>query len=96
MSPQEAGLDALKRIARNFNNDKAKLRYVDMIYYILRKDGAYAGVALWSGSTDHPARFCAHDGTKRLEPCIALYQGQALNFPPSPRSSDNSAPPARR
>src|SRR5713226_7211436 len=38
MSPLEAGLDALKRIARNYNNDMNKLKFVDMTYYILRKD----------------------------------------------------------
>src|SRR5207248_1189000 len=38
MSPQDAGMEALKRIARNFNNDMAKIRYVGMNYYILRKD----------------------------------------------------------
>src|SRR2546422_5977536 len=46
MSPQEAGMDCLKRIARNHNNDMTRLRYLDMVYYILRKDGAYAGVSL--------------------------------------------------
>jgi N4-(beta-N-acetylglucosaminyl)-L-asparaginase len=86
MSPQEAGLDALKRIARNFRNEDAKLRYVDMKYYILRKDGAYAGVTLWGGPEGNPARFCVHDGTKRLEPCVPLYKGQALEYPPAPRS----------
>jgi N4-(beta-N-acetylglucosaminyl)-L-asparaginase len=91
MSPQEAGLDALKRIARNFNGDTAKLRYVSMIYYILRKDGAYASVTMWSGSPQHPARFCVHDGTKRLEPCIALYQGQGLDFPPNQQSRNRAA-----
>src|ERR1700722_7685587 len=49
MSPLDAGLDALKRIARNYNNDMSKLKFVDMTYYILRKDGAYAGVSLWEG-----------------------------------------------
>src|SRR5579859_2753213 len=95
MSPQEAGLDALKRIARNFNDDTAKLRYVDMIYYILRKDGAYAGVTMWSGSPERPARFCVHDGTKRLEPCIAFYQGEALSYPPSSRMSRRRPSAAR-
>ncbi|HEY7615366.1 MAG TPA: N(4)-(beta-N-acetylglucosaminyl)-L-asparaginase, partial [Terriglobales bacterium] len=38
MSPLEAGMDALKRIARNHNNDMKKLRFLDMTYYILRKD----------------------------------------------------------
>jgi N4-(beta-N-acetylglucosaminyl)-L-asparaginase len=85
MSPQEAGLDTLKRIARNFNNDMNKLRYVDMEYYILRKDGSYAGVTMWSGAPDRPRHFCVHDGNKRLEPCIALYQGAALDYPPNSR-----------
>jgi len=82
MEPRDAGLDVLKRIARNFNNDMAKLRYVDMRYYILRKDGAYAGCSLWSGRAGRPATFCVHDGTKRLEPCVALYQGEPLAYPP--------------
>ncbi len=47
MSPLEAGLDALHRIVRNYNNDMSKLKFIDMTYYILRKDGAYAGVSLW-------------------------------------------------
>ena len=49
MSPLEAGMDALKRIARNYNNDMSKLKFVDMTYYILRKDGAYAGVSSVGG-----------------------------------------------
>ncbi len=93
MSPQEAGMDVLKRIARNFNNDNAKLRYVSMNYYILRKDGAYAGVTMWSGSPERPARFCVHDGTKRLEPCIALFQGQALDYPPGARMRRRAVAP---
>ena len=44
MSPQEAGMDALKRIVRNYNGDMNKLRFMDMIFYALRKDGAYAAV----------------------------------------------------
>ena len=51
MSPHEAGMDALKRIVRNYNDDMNKLRFVDMTYYVLRKDGAYAGVSLWEGYT---------------------------------------------
>ena len=85
MSPQEAGLDVLKRIAHNFNNDMTKLRYVSMNYYILRKDGAYAGVTMWSGTAERPSRFCVHDGNRRLEPSVALYQGTALPYPPTSR-----------
>jgi N4-(beta-N-acetylglucosaminyl)-L-asparaginase len=82
MEPRDAGLDALKRIVRNYNGEMAKLRYVDMRYYLLRKDGAYAGVSLWSGRAGRPATFCVNDGTKRLEPCVALYQGEPLAYPP--------------
>ena len=85
MSPREAGMDALKRIVRNFNGDMQKLQYVDMSYYILRNDGAYAGVCMWSGAADHPRRFAVHDGNgKRYENAVALYQGKSLGWPPMP------------
>jgi N4-(beta-N-acetylglucosaminyl)-L-asparaginase len=85
MSPQEAGLDALKRIVRNYNGNMEKLAYVDMSYYILRKDGSYAGVSLWSGTVEHPRRFAVHDGEgKRYENAVALLQGQSLGWPPMP------------
>jgi N4-(beta-N-acetylglucosaminyl)-L-asparaginase len=84
MSPQEAGMDALKRIVRNFNGDMRKMQYVDMSYYILRKDGAYAGVCMWSGPPDHLRRFAVHDGTKRYETAVALFQGKSIGWPPMP------------
>ena len=86
MTPAEAGLDALKRIARNYNNDERKLRYLQMVYYVLRKDGAYAGVALWSGAPGHPLRFAVNDGEKRLEDCIPLFKGASQSWPPMPRT----------
>jgi len=85
MSPQEAGMDALKRIVRNFNGDERKLKYVDMFYFILRKDGAYAGVAMWSGPPERPRRFAVHDGTRRYETAVALYQGKPIGWPPMTR-----------
>jgi N4-(beta-N-acetylglucosaminyl)-L-asparaginase len=85
MSPQEAGMDALKRIVRDFDSNKEKLQYVDMSYYILGKDGAYAGVCMWSGPAEHPRRFAVHDGEgKRYENAVALFQGQSLGWPPMP------------
>ena len=86
MSPQDAGMDALKRIVRNFNGDMRKMQYVDMSYYILRKDGAYAGVCMWSGTPEHPRRFAVHDGTKRYENAVALFQGKSLGWPPMPKA----------
>src|SRR5437899_10766821 len=83
MSPHEAGMDALRRIARNHNNDLTKLRFLEMVFYVLRKDGAYAGVSLWSHSpTGKPRTFHVNDGTKRLENCTALFQGSAIEWPP--------------
>ena len=84
MSPQEAGMDALKRIARFHNNDMNQLRYIGMTYYVLRKDGAYAGVSLWSGKAGHPHRFAVHDGEKRYEICKSLFEGDAIDWPPIP------------
>jgi len=86
MSPQEAGMDALKRIVHNFNGDMRKMQYVDMSYYILRNDGAYAGVCMWSGSPEHPRRFCVNDGTKRYEVATALFQGKSIGWPPMPKA----------
>ena len=85
MSPQEAGMETLRRIAHNHNNDMTRLRYLDMVYYILRKDGAYAGVALWSGPPDHPRSFAVHDGTKRIEKCAYLFEGASIDWPPIPK-----------
>ena len=85
MSPLDAGMDALKRIARNYNNDMTKLRFVDMIYYILRKDGAYAGVSLWEAyPPDKIHKIAVHDGTRRAEKTVALFKGVSLDFPSLP------------
>jgi N4-(beta-N-acetylglucosaminyl)-L-asparaginase len=83
MSPFDAGMDALKRIVRNYNGDMNRLRYVDMTYYILRKDGAYAGVSLWDGyETGKPHRITVHDGTKRAEKTTSLFSGVSQEWPP--------------
>jgi N4-(beta-N-acetylglucosaminyl)-L-asparaginase len=86
MSPQEAGMETLKRIVRNYNSDMNKLRFVDMTYYILRKDGAYAGVSLWEGySPTRPHKIAVHDGTRRSEKTVSLFKGYSQDFPPEPK-----------
>ena len=85
MSPEEAGLDALRRIVRNYDGNLRKLQYMDMTYYVLRNDGAFAGVSLWSGPPDHPRRFAVHDEKgKRYEKAVPLMQGASLGWPPMP------------
>ncbi len=86
MSPHEAGMDALERIVRNYNHDQARLRFVDMVYFVLRKDGAYAGVSLWqSYHGSKPHEIAVHDGTKRLEQTVALFKASSEDYPPPPR-----------
>ncbi|MGO8986795.1 MAG: N(4)-(beta-N-acetylglucosaminyl)-L-asparaginase [Terriglobales bacterium] len=85
MSPLDAGMDALKRIVRNYNSDMTKLKFIDMTYYILRKDGAYAGVSLWEGYTEtNRHKIAVHDGTRRSEVTVALFKGSSNEFPPFP------------
>jgi N4-(beta-N-acetylglucosaminyl)-L-asparaginase len=85
MSPEEAGMDALRRISRNYNEDMNKLAYISMFYYILRRDGAYAGVSLWSNAGEKSRQYVVHDGTKRYETAKFLYQGSPRDWPPMPR-----------
>ncbi len=87
MSPLEAGMDTLKRIVRNYNNDMSKLQFIDMTYYILRKDGAYAGVSLWQGYTEkEPHTIAVHDGRRRSEATVFLFKGASHEFPPFPEA----------
>ncbi|HJW99885.1 MAG TPA: N(4)-(beta-N-acetylglucosaminyl)-L-asparaginase [Terriglobales bacterium] len=86
MTPKEAGLEVLQRIVRNYNHDMNRLRYVEMVYYILRRDGQHAGVSLWSDSSSgKPLQFAVHDGTSRLEQTVALLQGNSTSWPATPR-----------
>ncbi|HUO33170.1 MAG TPA: N(4)-(beta-N-acetylglucosaminyl)-L-asparaginase [Bryobacteraceae bacterium] len=79
MSPREACLDALKRVARNFDNDMSRLEKVDLHFYALRKDGEYASASLWNGEIRagqlRPARFAVNDGgSSRLETASYLFE----------------------
>jgi N4-(beta-N-acetylglucosaminyl)-L-asparaginase len=60
LSPKDAALDALKRIARNFDNDKARLAKIDIQFYALRRDGVYGAASMWKESKDR--KFCVNDG----------------------------------
>lgn len=82
-SPEEACLEALKRIARNYNHDMAKLGRVQMVYYAVTKQGRYGSASMWSlRPNGKPRVFAVHDGAKaRLVECAYLFQGQ-----PSPEA----------
>jgi N4-(beta-N-acetylglucosaminyl)-L-asparaginase len=78
MSPGEACLDALKRVSRNFDNDRKRLEKIDINFYALRRDGEYAGATLWNSRRPDGSwskTFSVNDGGEsRLEPCVSLYQ----------------------
>jgi N4-(beta-N-acetylglucosaminyl)-L-asparaginase len=78
MTPKDACLDALKRISRNFENDKSRLDLFDIKFYALRRDGQYAGASLWNTAergSEKPATFAVNDGGEsRLERCVYLYE----------------------
>ncbi len=79
MTPKEAILDALKRVARNYDNDKKRLDKFDINFYALRKDGMYSAGTLWNpqGRADGPAAgiFSVNDGAQsRHELCVYLLE----------------------
>ncbi|MFZ0934229.1 MAG: N(4)-(beta-N-acetylglucosaminyl)-L-asparaginase [Bryobacteraceae bacterium] len=78
MTPKDAALDALERVARNFNRDRKRLEVIDLKFYALRKDGEYAGASLWDKSSvksKQVAQFavCSSDGGSRQENSVFLY-----------------------
>ncbi len=82
MSPEDAGMDALRRIVRWYKNDVNALRFVEVVYYILRKDGAYGSVSMWGGdSSGHVREFTITDAkdVRRTEQCVALFPCGPMN-----------------
>ncbi len=82
MSPQDAGLDVLERIAHAYKSSPKSLRFVEMTYYILAKDGTYASVSLWEGDkTGHVRQFTIMDAqdVRRTEDCVSLFPCGPLN-----------------
>ena len=71
MSPKDAILDTLKRVSRNFNDDKKRLAAVELDFYALRKDGEYAAGSLWQGG-----RFAVStgDAASHTEQSVYLYE----------------------
>jgi N4-(beta-N-acetylglucosaminyl)-L-asparaginase len=76
MKPADACLEALGRVARNYNGDKNKLGTFHLYYYALNKDGEYGSASLWKNGYQGAkgAQFAVHDGTEaRLEPCRSFF-----------------------
>jgi N4-(beta-N-acetylglucosaminyl)-L-asparaginase len=76
MKPTDACLEALGRVARNYNGDKKKLATFHLFFYAVNKDGEYGSASLWKNTyaRPKPARFAVHDGTEaRLENCKPFF-----------------------
>jgi N4-(beta-N-acetylglucosaminyl)-L-asparaginase len=80
MSPADACLEALHRVARNYNNDKKRLRHFHVFFYALNKDGEHGGASLWSNHYNKtPASYAVHDGTAaRAARCVPLFDESVL------------------
>jgi N4-(beta-N-acetylglucosaminyl)-L-asparaginase len=81
MSPTDACLEALHRIARNYKNDKKKLKTFHIFFYALNKDGVHGAASLWSNLYDkRPAQYAVHDGAQaRLVRCTPLFDEATLS-----------------
>ena len=77
-SPTEACLEALRRVARNYNGDKSRLGKFYVLFYALNKDGVHGGASLWALSkSGRPRTYAVYDGTSaRLVECAALFEGR--------------------
>src|SRR5882757_5580996 len=76
MSPKDACLEAMARVARNYNNDKKKLGTFHIFFYALNKDGVHGAASLWRNTYDHSrhSTYAVHDGTEaRLVDCAPLF-----------------------
>ena len=81
LSPTDACLEALHRVARNYNNDKRKLDKFHIFFYALNKDGVHGSAALWEKSYDGKtrSRYAVHDGSSARElECAYLYEGGSV------------------
>jgi len=81
MSPTDACLEALHRIARNYKNDKKKLKTFHIFFYALNKDGLHGAASLWNNLYDkRPAQYAVHDGAQaRLVRCTPLFDEATLS-----------------
>lgn len=74
-SPTDACLEALRRVARSYDNDKKKLGTFHLYFYALSKNGEHGSASLWRSTRNgHRATYAVHDGTKaRLAECAAYF-----------------------
>jgi N4-(beta-N-acetylglucosaminyl)-L-asparaginase len=76
MSPTDACLVALDRVAKNYRAFPERLRDFRIQFYAINKNGEHGAASLWAASavTGKPIQYAVHDGSKAiLLPCTPLY-----------------------
>jgi N4-(beta-N-acetylglucosaminyl)-L-asparaginase len=75
-TPVEACLETLKRVQRNYFDNRAKLEKVDLDFYALNKKGEFGSASLWDHQGDgRVSRFAVSDAKgPRLMDCAHLMQ----------------------
>jgi len=82
MSPTDACMEAMARVARNYNNEKKKLATFHIFFYALNKDGAHGAASLWNNAYDKGRRatYAVHDGTEsKLVDCKPYFDETAVS-----------------
>jgi N4-(beta-N-acetylglucosaminyl)-L-asparaginase len=74
LSPQEAVLEALKRVSKLFNDDRKLLSKLGIEFYALRVDGEHAAGSLWKAVGDYQTYAVNDGGESRLEKPVFLYE----------------------
>ena len=80
MSPTDAALEGCKRVAANYNNDKAKLKKFSIEFYALNKNGEHGAAGLWGYSVNARGdrkrnQYAVHDGKEnKLHDVAYLYE----------------------
>ncbi|MBO0861812.1 MAG: N(4)-(beta-N-acetylglucosaminyl)-L-asparaginase [Chloracidobacterium sp.] len=71
MSPTEAAMDAVKRVAARYGYNKEELASIGINFYAVNKKGEYGAATLWKSQ-----KFAVHDGKEaKLIECAYLYDG---------------------
>ncbi len=80
MSPSDACIEAMQRVAHNYSSDKKKLRHFHLFFYALNKDGQHGSASLWANRYDKtPASYAVHDGTPaHTAKCTPLFDESVI------------------
>jgi hypothetical protein len=70
MSPTDAAMDAVKRVAARYGYNKEELASIGINFYAVNKKGEYGAATLWKSQ-----KFAVHDGKEaKLIECAYLYE----------------------